>query len=523
MKVGRAGGFGATFATMRALGLLPMPASVASGVDLPPNIGAGARVVILGGGLAGLVTAYEMRKLAFDCTILEARHRPGGRNWTVRSGSTIEFIDGTRQTPDWDSDSYLNAGPARLPSIHKTMLGYCHALGVPLEVEINTSRSSLLQCDQAFAGKPVEQRQAVNDTRGHIAELLAKCIHQHALDEELSAEDQARMIEFLHQYGDLGEDEKYHGSERAGAARMPGAGADEEELRQPLEMRALLDAGFWQGLLFEERLDMQATMFQTIGGMDRIPYAFAKELGSVVQYGTVVTEIRKRSQGVRIIYSQGGAPKAMDADYCVCTLPLSILKTIPSDFNASVKQAIASVDYNDAYKIAWQSKRFWETECNIYGGISWVMSGPVGVVWYPSAKLFSDKGVLVAGYSVETYTGLSLLPDIPTKLAASRAAVERLHPGYGSLLSEPVYVNWGKIPYNLGSWVGWGQNYRAGMHSAYYEGPYQQLIQPDDRIYFAGDHCSHINAWQEGAALSAHRAVNLIGERVRAERSAGTG
>jgi monoamine oxidase len=30
----------------------------------------------------------------------------------------------------------------------------------------------------------------------------------------------------------------------------------------------------------------------------------------------------------------------------------------------------------------------------------------------------------------------------------------------------------------------------------------------------AGDHTSHIVGWQEGAALSAHRAVNMIAARV---------
>jgi monoamine oxidase len=42
-------------------------------------------------------------------------------------------------------------------------------------------------------------------------------------------------------------------------------------------------------------------------------------------------------------------------------------------------------EYADNYKIAWESKRFWESDYNIYGGISWLSSGPVGLVWYPSA------------------------------------------------------------------------------------------------------------------------------------------
>ncbi len=71
-------------------------------------------------------------------------------------------------------------------------------------------------------------------------------------------------------------------------------------------MHALLDAHFWSGMLFEENLDMQATMFQPVGGMDRIPYAFAKKLGPVVQYGAEVKEIRKTANGVRDRYSQAG-------------------------------------------------------------------------------------------------------------------------------------------------------------------------------------------------------------------------
>ncbi len=59
---------------------------------------------------------------------------------------------------------------------------------------------------------------------------------------------------------------------------------------------------------------------------------------------------------------------------------------------------------------------------------------------------------------------------------------------------------------------------RAGVSSVdetpYYNGPYRELIVPDDRIYFAGDHCSHIIGWQEGAALAAQRAIMMLVQRV---------
>src|SRR5690242_5122600 len=100
-RVAHAGGYSATFAAMQSLGLLASPASTASAVDLPGDIGKGLKVLVLGGGIAGLVSAYELGKAGFQCTLLEARGRPGGRNWTVRTGTTVEFIDGSRQTAQY--------------------------------------------------------------------------------------------------------------------------------------------------------------------------------------------------------------------------------------------------------------------------------------------------------------------------------------------------------------------------------------------------------------------------------------
>ena len=50
---------------------------------------------------------------------------------------------------------------------------------------------------------------------------------------------------------------------------------------------------------------------------------------------------------------------------------------------------------------------------------------------------------------------------------------------------------------------------------------YEQLIKPDGRILFAGDHTTHVVAWQEGAALSALRAVQMLSDQVKAARLAG--
>jgi len=512
LRAARGGGYGAAFMAMRSMDLLAEPLQVTTPFQLPRNAGRGTKIVILGAGIAGLVAAHEMRKAGFDCTVLEARQRPGGRNWSIRRGSKVEFTDGTVQQCTFDEGLYFNAGPARIPSFHKTILGYCKELGVAMEVLVNTSRSTLLQSDKAFGGKPIEQRQAVNDARGHVAELLAKAVRRGTLDEEVTHEDRERMLAFLQAFGDLRGDFIYVGSERAGVKQLPGAGDVDEVLREPLELRALLDASFWHGMIFEEGFDYQATMLQPVGGMDRIPFAFAQKLGKTVKYDCPVREIRKTASGVRVVYAERGSTRALDAAYCISTLPLSVLKTVQHDFSPRVTAALHQVDYAAAYKIAWESRRFWEQENNIYGGISWIATGPISIeasqlanVWYPSGGFLGDKGVLVAGYGQDAGE-FGRLASLEAKLAASRAAVEKLHPGRSGELTKPVYIAWAKIPYNLGSWV---------RDRGYHDGPYKEFLETDGRIYFAGDYCSHLTVWQEGAALSAQRAVQMITSRVR--------
>jgi monoamine oxidase len=516
MRVGQAGGYSAAFLTMQGMGLTPARAEKPVSITAAPGTGKGVKVVILGGGISGLVAAYEMKALGYDCTLLEARDRPGGRNWSVRGGDKVVFTDGAAQTCLFDPGHYQNVGPARLPSVHSNMLGYCRKLGVALEVEVNSSRSSYLQNDAANDAKPVVQRQAINDTRGHVSELLAKCIRRGALDQEMTREDRDRMLNFLAMYGPLDDAGKYGGSERAGYIKTPSAGDETGLLSQPIDMHTLLDEDFWNGILFEEMFDMQATMFQPVGGMDRIPYAFAKALGDTVQFGSPVTEIRKTANGVRIGYTHAGIPKALEADYCVCGMPLTMLKKTPNDFSAPFNKVIAECTYASAYKIAWESRRFWEQDYNIYGGLEFVNTG-CSPIWFPSAGLFSSRGVLVSGYGWEATPEFDHL-SLEQKFAESRRSIERLHPGHGSELEKPLYVGWKHIPYNEGSWInmyGPGENAYSPQLGAGYE----TLIAPDGPIYFVGDHVSHILGWQEGAALSSLRAVQMISDRVRATRA----
>ena len=134
-QVAQIGGYRATYLTMQAMGLIGT-AAVAEPLALELGAAHGTRVVVLGAGVAGLSAAHELRKAGYRVTVLEARDRVGGRNWTIRRGTTIEMTDGSRQVCEFDQDLYWNAGPARLPSHHHAVLGYCREFGVALEVAV---------------------------------------------------------------------------------------------------------------------------------------------------------------------------------------------------------------------------------------------------------------------------------------------------------------------------------------------------------------------------------------------------
>src|SRR5689334_3780979 len=123
-QIGRAGGLGATYMAMEALGLaIPTPAG-AENFALPRSSRNGRSVVILGAGIAGLVSAYELQRAGYRVTVLEARDRIGGRAWTIRGGDRVEQIGRPDQVAAFDKGLYFNAGPARIPTTHRVILGY---------------------------------------------------------------------------------------------------------------------------------------------------------------------------------------------------------------------------------------------------------------------------------------------------------------------------------------------------------------------------------------------------------------
>jgi monoamine oxidase len=516
-RLGVAGGYSAVYLGMEAMGLLHAPAA-AEPFELPPGGGRGRKVVILGAGISGLVSAYELRRAGWDVTVLEARSRIGGRVWTVRGGDRIVQNGRPDQVCGFSEGLYLNAGAARIPHHHHTILGYARSLGVPMEVMVNSNRAARSE----FGGRIFSNRQLAYDVRGRFSELLAKAIDRGALDGELRGGEKEAMRQFLNFYGSLGDGGAYVPDGRSGMDPLPGGYRETgRPVRSTLTSAELVAIGPAAGfpIVFEDIFDMQAPMFQPVGGMDRIAHAFYEQVRPAVRLNSPITAIRRRGEGVRILHGPGD--QAFDADHCICTLPLNLLARIPADFSPAKQAAIRDNPYLASTKVGFESPRFWEEE-GIYGGLAWT-DRPNENLFYPSDGWHSDKGVLVTAYA-SGWTG----PNHPAEFAAMSheerfrvcaASVEALHPGKSRLLTRPVTVCWPLTPWSEG--VGpVGPAFGGGPQGGTRTAAYEEMLRPEGPIVFAGEHLSYVPFWQEGAALSAHAAMRLLASQAAERRAA---
>jgi monoamine oxidase len=475
-----------------------------------------ASVLILGAGLAGMVAAMELRKAGYRIQILEYQNRPGGRCWSVRGGDRFTELGGFEQTCAFDKDQYMNVGPWRIPYHHRGVLHYCKQLGVALEPFIQVNYNAYMHAENAFAGKPQRFRQFQSDFHGGVAELLAKVVNADRLDEPLSKEDKELLLNALRQFGALDANFKYTTgaitSDRRGFDRDPGGGLSAEPaFSAPQPFAEILRSRAWQRLAVGSQYEYQPVMFQPVGGMDMIGKAFARQVSDLIQFNAKVKSIQQSERKVEVGYidTKTGAAKSATADWCLCTLPLTVLGQIDMNVGAPMAQAIRAVPYTSSIKVGLQFKRrFWEQDESIFGGITYT-DLPISLISYPSANCGSDgKGVLLGAYVFGVYAleFTSLPPAERIQKAFEYGA--RIHPQYKTEYENGFTVGWHRVPWTLGCAGSWTADARR-QH-------YANLCAIDGRIALAGEHASYIPAWQEGAILSSLDAIDRLHRRVLA-------
>ena len=141
-------------------------------------------------------------------------------------------------------------------------------------------------------------------------------------------------------------------------------------------------------------------MDQIVEGFRR--QALARRPGTIdglVQYGARVSELAVMGGAAQIAYEDASGARRLSADFCVSTIPMPVLSTLKSDLPPAYLKAAAALKFMPACKVGWQAKRrFWETDDQIYGGISWT-TDRIDQIWYPSDGFLGAKGTLTGAYN----------------------------------------------------------------------------------------------------------------------------
>lgn len=491
-----------------ALGMIPATAG-ATVPTLKSMNGQNRKAVILGAGIAGLTIAYELGKAGYDCTVLEASHRAGGRVFTVRAGTLIDEI-GNPQYCQFDDEPhmYFNAGAARIPSSHKNVLHYCKELGVDLELFINENKMAWIQDDAIMGGKPIRNGEFTTNVRGFMAELMAKAMTELELDQPFTNEEAELVLSMIRSFGDLGADLRYTGSDRAGYAS--GDYVTHTVQKEMIDIRNLLRANAARQVLSDNEGDTGPILMQPTGGMDRIPAGFLRQVEDKVKFRAMVMAINLRENGVSVVYEQDGQRQTIEADYCFNSIPSHFMAGIEHNLPADYAQAMKYIRRGVAYKAAFQAKeRFWEKE-GIYGGISWT-NQPIRQIWYPPHGIHKAKGVVLAAYDYGNGMPFTRMTQ-EQRIEAHIAQGEKVHSNYRSMVEKGVTIAWHRMNHMLGCSARWS------VVTPEEERIFAKLQNSvEGRYWCVGDQISKHTAWMESAMQSAHWALADLDARVRAE------
>jgi monoamine oxidase len=446
------------------------------------------RVVVLGGGIAGLVAAYELRRAGHEPVVLEAQNRVGGRIYTLRS-----FAPGL----------YAEAGAMRIPRAHDLTLAYCDHFGLELRPFMMGNPNGLVFVDgrrmtmeEARRSPDALSFELDEHERGRTADDLweaaigdlRRLVEQDAeagWETILRDYDSMSLYEFLRQKGFSEGGIEYYAVMNFLEADLHFACV--EVLREDL-------GGAY--------VDMQ----EIVGGMDRLPEALYATLHDCVRFGAEVHAIEQDDGSVTVHYKTESGQFSTRADYCVCALPFSVLRHIEilQPFSHGKQRAIRQLNYAASTKILFQvRRRFWEDEDGITGGAT-VTDLPVRRLNYPTPDPSTERGVLLASYTWSQDALRWGSMSLETRLEEALEDVAQIHPSVREEYEVGASHAWYEDPWAEGAFA----LFEPGQQSALQA----DIVAPEGRIFFAGEHCSLYHAWIQGALESGLRAAREIHE-----------
>ncbi|MFF4416859.1 FAD-dependent oxidoreductase [Streptosporangium sp. NPDC001559] len=447
------------------------------------------RVLVIGGGMAGLVAAYELMRQGHEPVVLEAQQRVGGRVLTLR-----DFAPGL----------YAEAGAMRIPRVHDLTLAYCERFGLTLRPFVMGNPNTLAY----IQGVRTTVRE-LNENPGVIDFELAE--HERGRTyEDLWRTATQEIHDLYAQEGEAALDRicaEYDRYSIRGFLRERGFSEGAIELYGVMSFReSNLNAAIIEqfreiiGRAFEDMQEIE-------GGTDLLPTAFYRELRNHIRFGHEVTAIEQDDHSVTLHVRTASGRTTLTGDYAICTIPFSVLRDVETRpaFSRRKQRAIRELNYNASTKILFQVRRpFWERTDGIVGGTT-VTDLPIRRICYPSHNARDEeRSVLLASYTwgQDALRWGAMSPQKRVEQALEDVA--KIHPEIHDHIEFGVTHAWYDDPYAAGAFALFEPHQQTSLHDA--------IIAPEGRVHFAGEHCSLWHAWIEGALESGLKAAQAIHE-----------
>lgn len=285
-------------------------------------------VAILGGGIAGLSAAWDLRDR--DCVVLEAADRVGGR---IKSEPRGEY--------------WLNFGAHVFAGAGSTTDRLLAETGVAA-AEVPGVLSALAMHGRALTSGPVESYpfRLPLRWRDRLALIRAGLRLRFAVAEygrmsrarpgESAAERRARILAFR---GDA-----------TFADFLGPVPPDVDAIFRPTINRSSgepeeVTAGYGIGY-FQLVWDREAGLSRNIlGGSSRLPEAIARALGDRVQMRSEVKEVQTEGDRVRVRYERDGATHELTADYALAAMPAYATRRAVRGLPEETCRALGTVTY----------------------------------------------------------------------------------------------------------------------------------------------------------------------------------
>ena len=463
------------------------------------------RVTVLGAGIAGLVAAYELEWLGqCEVEILEGSLDVGGRIRTHR------FLPGKEKSP------FAELGAMRIPVTHQRTLNYIAKLGLLDRVrEFRT----LFSDDSAYMAVPGGHAR-VQDVPDHLVRELGRSLGDHTYPDHtllFGAWLKASMDAIAPQEFRAGPKDVMSPALLDAVGRIDlrpyrcGAKSNRFELHSVFADHPYLrDTCGPSGDRFLDDVlnETSGSLVRLHGGMDTLTRALAARIRGPIRLGHEVRGIEVRDDEVVVRVHDGAQTVERSYDHVLCTLPLTVLRRLPlTGFDEDKLDTIRDTEYWPATKIAFHCREpFWEAD-GITGGASYTGGVARQTYYLPSEGDPALGAVLLASYTIGADAeALSAMGD-EERAAAVLADLSTMHPQLRTpgMVLGTVEQLWGEDKWSRGAaTVRWRQSQELR------EAQRQAAARRQGSLFFAGEHCSTMPAWIEGAIESAVDAVHEI-------------